>query len=276
MRIVRDPAEMARLTERWRGRGERLGFVPTMGALHAGHASLIRRARASDRRVAVSIFVNPTQFGPKEDLSRYPRPFAADARLCRKEGVDALFHPAPAAMYPPGSSTFVVVEGLSDVLCGANRPGHFRGVATVVLKLFNIVRPDDAYFGEKDYQQLVVIRRMVRDLDLPVRIVGCPIVREPDGLAMSSRNAYLRPSHRALAPLIHAGLSAAARGGRSAGGVVAMARRRLAAIPEAELDYAALVDPDTLAPARTVRPGLRLLAAVRIGRTRLIDNVIIS
>ncbi|MDE2291790.1 MAG: pantoate--beta-alanine ligase, partial [Elusimicrobia bacterium] len=191
MRIVSSPAAVSRLSASWRRRGERVGFVPTMGALHSGHLSLIRRARRENARVVVSIFVNPTQFGPKEDLRRYPRPFRRDAALCRTAGADALYHPSPAGMYPPGFATFAEVAGLSEVLCGASRPGHFRGVATVVLKLLNQVRPDRLYLGEKDFQQLTLLRRLVRDLDLPVSVVGCRLVREPDGLALSSRNAYL-------------------------------------------------------------------------------------
>ncbi|MBI5882804.1 MAG: pantoate--beta-alanine ligase [Elusimicrobia bacterium] len=279
MRIVEDPGSMSGLSARWRKQGERIGLVPTMGALHAGHASLIRRSRAENDRTVVSVFVNPTQFGPKEDFSAYPRPFSADTLCCRREGADALFHPSPEAMYPAGSASFVEVTGLSETLCGAVRPGHFRGVATVVLKLLNIVGPHRAYFGEKDFQQLVVIKRMARDLDLPVRITGCPTLREPDGLAMSSRNAYLPPAERAMAPAIHAALAwgaALSRQPLTPRTLLGRIRERLRAIPGASVDYVALVDPETLQPADALRPGLRLLTAVRLGRARLIDNVITS
>jgi pantoate--beta-alanine ligase len=273
---------MSALADSWRRKGLAVGFVPTMGALHAGHLSLIRLARETCGRVVVSVFVNPAQFGPKEDLSRYPRPLASDLRLCRQSRADAVFHPSPAAMYPPGFASFVEVEGLSERLCGASRPGHFRGVATVVLKLFSIVRPDLAFFGEKDYQQLVVIRRMVRDLALPVQVIACPTLREPDGLAMSSRNAYLGPQERALAPGIHAALALAARPPArrevrpSPARLLAEARRRILGIPGAVIDYVALADPETLLPPKALKPGQRLLAAVRLGGTRLIDNVTIS
>ena len=220
MRTVSSPAAMRRLSARWRARGLSVGFVPTMGALHRGHLSLVERARAENDRVVVSVFVNPTQFGPQEDFSRYPRPFRRDASLCRKAGADALYHPAPGVMYPPGFSTFVEIPDLSAPLCGRSRPGHFRGVATVVLKLLNQVSPDRLYLGEKDFQQLTVLRRMVRDLDLPVAVRGCRIHRERDGLAMSSRNAYLTPQERALAPRLRAALglcAAAARRGSGRG-----------------------------------------------------------
>ncbi|MBI4677114.1 MAG: pantoate--beta-alanine ligase [Elusimicrobia bacterium] len=279
MKIIKTPTAMSDLASSWRRRGLTIGFVPTMGALHQGHASLIRRARAENDRVTASVFVNPAQFGPKEDFLRYPRPFAADCALAAQEGADAVFHPEPADVYPRGSSTFVEVAGLSGLLCGAFRPGHFRGVATVVLKLLNIVQPDRAYFGEKDYQQLVVIKSMARDLALPVRVVGCPTVRESDGLAMSSRNAYLSPAQRLWAPRLHEALAWGARSSRVS--LVAAVRKRILGIPGASIDYVSLVDPDTLAPApapkaQAVRRGLRLLAAVRIGRARLIDNVIVS
>ena len=189
MKVIRTLAAMGRASGRWRHAGQRVGLVPTMGALHEGHASLIRRARRENDAVVVSIFVNPAQFGPGEDFTRYPRPFARDATLCRQEGVAAIFSPRPEDLYPKGYQTWVTVEKLSLPLCGPFRPGHFRGVATVVLKLFNLVQPDRAYFGEKDFQQLRVIQRMAADLHVPVKIVPCPTVRDPAGLALSSRNA---------------------------------------------------------------------------------------
>ena len=202
---------MQALADGWRAKRLSVGFVPTMGALHAGHLSLLRRARRENKVLVASVFVNPTQFGPKEDLSRYPRPFKKDAALCRAAGVDVLFHPSPGGLYPPGFGAWVDVPALSATLCGPFRPGHFRGVATVVAKLFNLARPTRAYFGMKDFQQLAVIKRMAKDLDLPVRVVPCPTVREADGLAMSSRNAYLSPAERAAAARVPAALRAAAQ-----------------------------------------------------------------
>lgn len=268
---------MARLARKWRERGQSIGFVPTMGALHAGHASLISRAGRENRRVVVSLFVNPSQFGPGEDFGRYPRPFAADRGLCASLGADALYHPSAREVYPQGFSTWVAVEGLSEPLCGKFRPGHFRGVATVVLKLLETVRPDRAYFGEKDFQQLVLIRKMARDLGLDARIVGCPTIREADGLALSSRNRYLSPAERAAAPLLYAALRAGAETARRAnrpGGVLAAARAGIRGIPGVAIDYVSLVDPSTLRETRTLSSKkLRLLAAIRVGKTRLIDNI---
>lgn len=250
-------------------------LVPTMGALHQGHAALIRRARRLAGRsgtVAVSIFVNPTQFGPKEDFSRYPRPWKNDLAVCRAEGADVVFAPAAGEMYREGHSVFVDETALSLPLCGASRPGHFRGVCTVVAKLFLIFQPDGAVFGEKDWQQLAVIRRMVRDLNLPVRVVGLPTVREADGLAVSSRNLYLTAEERVLAPRIAAALRAAS-GAATCAAILKKGRRLLAEIPGARVDYLELVDAETLEPARSLRRPLRLATAVFLGRTRLIDNV---
>jgi pantoate--beta-alanine ligase len=250
-----------------------------MGALHEGHASLIRKARRENRKVVVSIFVNPAQFGPKEDLSRYPRPFAADRRLCAALEVDAIYHPAVKSVYPDGFRTNVEVKGLSDLLCGAFRPGHFKGVATVVLKLFETVRPTRAYFGEKDFQQLQIIRRMTLDLGLPAQIIGCPTVRGRDGLALSSRNQYLSPFERAVAPRLHAALTLGgllARRKMSATKITKTVRLEIMKIPEAIIDYVSLVDPETLEESKRVKGRLRLLAAVRIGKTRLIDNIPVS
>lgn len=257
-------------------------LVPTMGALHAGHEALIVRARKlAGRRgvVVVSIFVNPTQFGPNEDLSKYPRPFAADRSLCQRLGVTAIFHPNPAEMYPEGFSTFVEESALSANLCGASRPGHFRGVCTVVLKLFTIVAPDLAVFGQKDYQQAAVIRRMVRDLNLPVRIVTVATVREADGLALSSRNRYLTAPERAQATAIRRGLLAArvaARAGRMDLNRLRQAVAQiLASAPLARVDYLELMDADRLTPAVPGRSKILVAAAVFFGRTRLIDNILI-
>lgn len=253
-----------------------------MGALHKGHASLMRRARRAagpKGKVVVSVFVNPTQFGPREDYSRYPRPFREDAALCRREGVDLLFHPAPEEMYAPDASVSLTEGDLSRGLCGADRPGHFNGVCTVVTKLFNIIRPDLAVFGEKDWQQLAIIRRMVRDLNLPVGIIGCPTVREEDGLAMSSRNRLLDPASRKVAPRIHQALTSAVMEAEAGESSVQCLKKGLMkdllSIPGASVDYAEIVDGATLMPLRKVLPGKkgRVLAAVRLGSVRLIDNL---
>jgi pantoate--beta-alanine ligase len=262
-----------------RHQGRSVGLVPTMGALHAGHASLVRAARAADGFVVVSVFVNPTQFGPHEDLDRYPRPFEQDLALCGGLGVDLVFAPQPATMYPPGFRTWVEVTGLQDVLEGASRPGHFRGVATVVLKLFNLVQPDRAYFGQKDAQQARVIVQMVRDLDVPVEVRVLPTVREPDGLALSSRNKYLGADQRRHAVVLSRALAEArdrvAAGERDADALRAFLAERVAATPGATLDYAAVVDADTLAPVARLSGPTLLALAVRFGTARLIDNVLI-
>jgi pantoate--beta-alanine ligase len=262
-----------------RQQGRSVGLVPTMGALHAGHASLIRAARAADGFVVVSIFVNPTQFGPHEDLARYPRPFEQDLALCGDLGVDLVFAPQPATMYPPGFRTWVEVTGLQDVLEGAARPDHFRGVATVVLKLFNLVQPDRAYFGQKDAQQARIILQMVLDLNVPVEVRVLPTVREPDGLALSSRNKYLDGDQRRHAVVLSRALAEArdrvAAGERDAGALRALLTERIAATPGAALDYAAVVDADTLAPVARLSGPTLLALAVRFGTTRLIDNVLI-
>ncbi|HZV04860.1 MAG TPA: pantoate--beta-alanine ligase [Gemmataceae bacterium] len=264
-----------------RRRGRTIGLVPTMGALHAGHLSLIEAARAENGYVVVSIFVNPTQFGPHEDLNRYPRPLEHDLELCGAAGVDLVFHPPPEVMYPPGYRSFVEVTGLQDVLCGASRPGHFRGVATVVLKLFNMVQPDRAYFGQKDAQQARIIQQMVRDLNVPVEVRICPIVREADGLALSSRNSYLEAEGRRGATVLYRALTEARRrieaGERDAAAVRQVMAEQIASVPGAILDYAAVVDADTLQPPGQIvaeRPVL-LAVAVRFGSTRLIDNLLI-
>jgi pantoate--beta-alanine ligase len=260
-----------------RQQGRSVGLVPTMGALHAGHASLIAAARAENDFVVVTIFVNPTQFGPQEDLARYPRRLPEDLALCRQYDVDLVFAPEPAALYPPGYCTFVEVAGLQDGLCGADRPGHFRGVATVVLKLFNLVQPTRAYFGQKDGQQLRIVQQLVRDLDLSVAIVAVPTVREPDGLALSSRNQYLDAEQRRRAPAIYEALCEAQRqieaGLRDGAAVRQLLQERIAAIPGATLDYAAVVDADTLQPLSYLQGDILLALAVKLSSTRLIDNL---
>jgi pantoate--beta-alanine ligase len=269
--------EVRRAVAAARSRRKRVGLVPTMGALHAGHVSLIRAARADNDIVVVSIFVNPTQFGPNEDLSRYPRPLDKDLGICVAEKVDIAFTPEVAEMYPAGATTIVEVQKLQDLLCGASRPGHFRGVATVVLKLFNIVQPDVAYFGQKDAQQAQIIRQMVRDLDVPVEVRVGPIVREPDGLALSSRNAYLTAEERRHAPALFKALEAARQrireGERNPEVIQNVLVDRIAATPGARLDYAAVVDADTLRPFERLQGEVLLALAVRFGSTRLIDNM---
>ena len=256
-------AEVRKICEAERAAGTRVGFVPTMGALHDGHRSLIHRARAENAFVVVSIFVNPAQFGPHEDLDAYPRTLDEDLRLCDADGVDLVFHPDSDEVYPEPSHTTIHVGGLTDTMEGAHRPGHFDGVCLVCTKLFDIVGPCTAYFGQKDAQQLCVIRQLVRDLDLPVDIVGCETIRDADGLALSSRNAHLSPEERARALALPRALRAIADGAS-----VDEARDLL---HEVEVDYLEMVDPDTLEPT-TRRPAL-VCGAVRVGKTRLIDNV---
>jgi pantoate--beta-alanine ligase len=275
--VVATIAEVRAAVASARAQGRTVGFVPTMGALHEGHAALVRAARRGTGFVVVSVFVNPTQFGPQEDFARYPRTPDADRAVCGDAGADLVFAPPVEEMYPEGSATFVEVTGLQDVLEGASRPGHFRGVCTVVLKLFNIVQPDVAYFGQKDAQQARIVRQMVRDLNVPVEVRVEPTVREPDGLAMSSRNRYLSAGERAAAPRIYAALREVRE--QAAAGEVDTARLELAlaaalaAIPGARVDYARIVDASTLRPlARLDRPALATVA-VFLGNTRLIDNV---
>jgi pantoate--beta-alanine ligase len=263
-----------------RAEGKRIGLVPTMGALHEGHLSLVRAARAECDAVVVSIYVNPSQFGPNEDLAKYPRTLQADLDLLAGCGTDFVWAPADAEVYRPGHATWVEVGDVAEPLEGECRPGHFRGVATIVLKLFNAVQPDVAYFGQKDYQQAAVIRRMVADLDVPVEIGVCPIVREPDGLAMSSRNRYLSPAARGRALVLWKSLQLAAElvagGERRAAAVAGRMREVILTAGDARIDYVALVDPDTLLPVESIsRPTLAALA-VRIENTRLIDNCILT
>jgi pantoate--beta-alanine ligase len=263
-----------------RANKKRLGLVPTMGALHEGHLSLVRAAKAQCDAVTVSIFVNPTQFGPKEDLARYPRPFDRDRELLEKEGVDILFAPSAEEMYPRGEVTWVTVEGLSEKLDGRSRPGHFRGVTTVVAKLFNIVEPDLAFFGQKDAAQAAVIRRMVRDLNFPVEIAVCPIVRESDGLALSSRNVYLSPDERRQALVLHNSLLRVEQqlhsGDKNAARLIAAAKEVFASEPQVRLDYFEIVDPDTLDPIEQVSEPTLVAVAAYVGSTRLIDNIVLE
>lgn len=259
--------------------GRSVGFVPTMGALHEGHRSLLQAARARCDVVVASIFVNPTQFAPNEDFSRYPRTLEEDCRMLETEGVDLVFTPTAAIMYPPGASTFVVVAGTGDRLDGASRPGHFRGVATVVAKLLHIVQPDCAFFGQKDAVQVAVLRQMVRDLDLPIEIVICPIVREPDGLAMSSRNRYLSAEERrqalSLSRAVQAAETLAKQGELRAKVLLQAMRDSLQQEPAVRVDYVAVVDPDTLLPLDDAANGALLAVAAHVGSTRLIDNVLL-
>jgi pantoate--beta-alanine ligase len=263
-----------------REQGKLIGLVPTMGALHAGHVSLIRAARKEADFVVVSIFVNPAQFGPNEDLSRYPRPFEADAKICETENVDLIFHPTPEVMYPPSFKTYIEVHDLQNVLCGASRPGHFRGVATVVLKLFDIVRPDIAYFGQKDAQQARILMQMVRDLDVPVKLKLCPIVREADGLALSSRNVYLDADQRKHASALFRSLEALRTridaGEHQAELLIRQARALIEATPGARIDYVAIVDFDTLQPLQRLKGKVLIALAVYFGATRLIDNLLLD
>ena len=274
--IIRDPAAMRKRAEDLRRDGKVIAVVPTMGYLHDGHLSLLRAARSRSDVVVLTLFVNPTQFGPSEDLSRYPRDEDGDLAKARSCGVDLAFCPDAGAMYPPGSQTFVEVRELQRPLCGESRPGHFVGVATVVTKLFHLTRPHLAFFGEKDFQQLAVIRRMTRDLDFGIEIVGMPIVREPDGLAMSSRNVYLSPEERAQALCLVRGLDAAETllraGERDAGALLGAARAPCEAAPSARIDYVALLDAEELTEIERVERPAVLAMAVFVGKTRLIDN----
>lgn len=277
MKIITSASELTRLP---REQGKRRVLVPTMGALHAGHVSLMRLARANagpGGEVAVSIFVNPLQFEPGSDFARYPRPETADEELCRREGIDFVFRPTPNEMYFADRSTFVEETRLSQRLCGASRPGHFRGVCTVVMKLFHLCTPDAAVFGEKDFQQLAIIRRMVRDLNFSIEIIPGPTVREDDGLALSSRNQYLTAEERAQAPVIRAALLEAARSEeKNAETVLSRVRQRIVSASLARIDYAEIVGADDLQPRLTIEPRSLLAVAVFFGKTRLIDNILLG
>jgi pantoate--beta-alanine ligase len=279
MQIITSISEMQAASRELR-RGGTLALVPTMGALHAGHLSLIAAAKRDCTHVAASIFVNPLQFGPNEDFSRYPRTFEADCAALTAAGVDILFAPAAETLTPAGATTFIEVGGISDRLDGAHRPGHFRGVATIVAKLFHIVAPDRAYFGQKDSAQLAVLRAMVRDLNLSVEIFACPIVRETDGLALSSRNRYLTTEQRRSATILHRSLAATAdlhaQGVRNSQALTATMLRMLASEPSVVVEYAAVVDPDTLLPLSDTTGGALLAVAAHFGETRLIDNHLIG
>lgn len=280
MKLITSISETRQLSRQFRSKGARLGLVPTMGALHEGHLSLVRAAKAKSDVVAVSIFVNPTQFGPHEDFARYPRNLEKDCELLEREGVSLVFAPSVEEMYPRSAVTWITVEGLSERLCGKSRPGHFRGVATVVAKLFNIVEPDIAFFGQKDAAQVAVIKRMVRDLNMPVQIEVCPIVRENDGLALSSRNAYLSPDERKMALVLHASLQRAQKlfddGERAAPKIAAEAKKAFVWQPAVRLDYFEIVDPESLEPLETITQKSLVAVAAFVGNTRLIDNLLLE
>ncbi len=279
MLVIENPTEMSKLARSWRIQGLRTGLVPTMGYFHRGHLSLMRTAGQLADRVVVSLFVNPAQFGPGEDLEIYPRDLERDRRLAQEQGVDCLFCPEPRTMYPEGYQTWVEVTGLARGLCGAKRPGHFRGVATVVSKLFNIVDPDIAVFGQKDFQQLQVIRRMVKDLDFPVEIISHPIVREPDGLAMSSRNAYLSQEERKSALALYKAIVKAEdmvrRGCRDSAEIKRAVEGIILEHPGTRIDYIFLGDPDSLEETGEILDQTLLALAVFVGNTRLIDNTLL-
>jgi pantoate--beta-alanine ligase len=277
MEVAKTILSIRALVKTARGQDKKIGLVPTMGALHVGHVSLIEAAVQQTDFVVVSIFVNPTQFCPGEDLDKYPRPFEADLEICRQQGVDVVFAPTPEEMYASESLTWVTVEKLTEPLCGRFRPGHFRGVTTVCAKLFNIVQPDVAFFGQKDGQQAIVVKRMVADLNMPLKIVVCPTVREPDGLAVSSRNKYLNESQRKDATCIYKSLQTCRQmieaGEKDAAKVVAEMRKILARIPSAQIEYVNLVDAETLEPVSGVAGPVLAAVAVKLGPARLIDNI---
>ncbi len=278
-KLFRTVAELREFLGPFRREGKRIGFVPTMGALHEGHLSLVRACRAECDCTVVSIYVNPTQFGPQEDFARYPRDLTRDMELLARERVDVIFAPDDVEMYPAGFNTWVEVRGVSEPLEGQCRPGHFRGVATVVVKLFNIVQPDATYFGAKDYQQSLVVRQLIRDLNLPIELKVLPTVREPDGLAMSSRNTYLSPEARRRATVLWQSLQLAQRlveqGERDCRVLKAKMEELISSVSAAEVDYVALVDPETLAPVSRVERATLAAVAVRLEGTRLIDNLLL-
>ncbi len=280
MKRIATIAEMKAACRQMSRNGKTLGFVATMGALHEGHLSLVRASKARCDVTAVSIFVNPLQFGPAEDLDKYPRTMERDAALLEQLGADMLFTPAVEEMYPKGAQTYVLVEELSSRLDGASRPGHFRGVATVVTKLFEIIRPDFAFFGQKDAVQVAVLRKLVNDLDMDVEIVACPIVRERDGLAMSSRNVYLTSEQRQQALVLHRSLlrvqTAVERGERDSAKLIEIGKQVMAEEPGPRLDYFAIVHPDTLEPVANVSRGALVAVAAYVGATRLIDNILVT
>ncbi|GFP76086.1 pantoate--beta-alanine ligase [Clostridium fungisolvens] len=276
MQIVNNISDVRKIIKQWQREGLSVGFVPTMGYLHEGHASLIEAANKENAKVVVSIFVNPIQFGPKEDLDKYPRDLERDSKIVETSGGDLIFNPSPSEMYTEDFSSFVEVNSLTDGLCGAKRPGHFKGVCTVVTKLFNIVTPDKAYFGEKDAQQLAVIKKMVRDLNIPVEIIGCPIIRENDGLAKSSRNVYLNSEERAAALVLSKSLEKAKEalksGERSSEKIRDIIMGTLSSEPLAQIDYVEIVDSISLTSIDYIENSILIAIAVFIGKTRLIDN----
>ena len=280
MKVISSIQQMQAWSGRIHRKGKTIGFVPTMGCLHEGHLSLIHRARTENDYSVISIFVNPIQFGPQEDFRRYPRNFTRDKRLAKLRGVDVVFYPRAKDIYPRGYQTSVSVEDLSRALCGVSRPGHFQGVATVVAKLFNLVQPDTAYFGQKDMQQAVIIRRMVEDLNLPVKIKILPIIREQDGLAMSSRNAYLSKRQRQEATILYNALQIAVgmieSGVKAPRKIVARMRKMISSQPGCRIDYVKIVNLDSLEEAKRIKGPLLIAVAVFFGKTRLIDNVVIS
>ncbi len=279
MKIVSTIKEVREYVNTWKKEGNMVGFVPTMGYLHEGHMSLVDAAGENDK-VVVSIFVNPMQFGPNEDLASYPRDLERDAKMCEEHGVDLIFHPTPEEMYGDNFYSYVDMNTLTEELCGLTRPVHFRGVCTVVTKLFNIVTPDKAYFGQKDAQQLAIIKRMVKDLNMPLEIVGCPIVREEDGLAKSSRNTYLSPEERkaalVLSRSIFLGKALAEQGERDAKKIVAAMTAEIEKEPLAKIDYVKIVAMDDMQQVETINGSILAAIAVYIGKTRLIDNFIIE
>lgn len=279
MNVHEEIDDVRQLSRAARFTGKRIGLVPTMGALHEGHLSLVGAAKSKCDVVVVSIFVNPTQFGPNEDFAKYPRTFEHDCELLEKEGVDLVFAPSVEEMYPAGAITYVTVDGMSDKLCGRSRPGHFRGVTTVVSKLFHIVEPDLAFFGQKDAAQVAIIQRMVRDLNMPVEIVVCPIVREPDGLAMSSRNAYLTPEQRKSALVLSRALRRVQQvfdqGERNAAKLIEAGKHVVAEEPSVRLDYLEIVDPETLEGVDVISSKSLVAVAAFVGTTRLIDNAVL-
>jgi len=280
MRILRTIKQMSAFSRNARLRGKSIGFVPTMGALHEGHLSLIRQAVRDNDLAVVSIFVNPAQFGPKEDLKIYPRNLARDARSCRIEGVDAIFYPEARQIYPKNYKTYVTVEGLGNHLCGSSRPGHFRGVATVVAKLFNIVQPSVAYFGQKDAQQSAIIKRMAEDLNMPLEVKILPTVREAGGLALSSRNSYLSAKERIEAVILSRSLSFAEylvkNGLKDADRVVSAMKQLIRKKSRAKIDYISIVDRETLMPLKKISGSCLIVLAAWIGKTRLIDNTVVK
>lgn len=276
MKVVKTIKEVRDAVKEWKARGLSVGFVPTMGYLHEGHESLINKAVKNNDRVVVSIFVNPMQFGPTEDLDKYPRDLERDSKLCERAGANLIFHPEKEEMYFDDFSSYVDINGLSDELCGKSRPVHFRGVCTVVTKLFNIVNPDRAYFGEKDAQQLAIIRRFVRDLNIDVEIIGCPIIREEDGLAKSSRNTYLSKEERQAALILSQSLNLAkdaiASGERDSKVIIDLISKNIEKEPLAKIDYVEVVDSLSMEPVERIEKSVLVAIAVYIGKTRLIDN----